>query len=757
MKYLQFSLVVLFITLSYDAPIACLDEGYKHKLNHPIVVSGENKKVGVKGGAVFKRQKKTPMNFDLRLPEASIYYQGWLRYYHYSTMEKSHIKIPKMFFQNNRYFHQRIKKPKQKKKDRYGYRAIPNKAAYFGVLYNNTLAVFDGRDDIISRQVDALPVEYIGDIPEDDILRGSIRNMGEFPVGSCLDIMANIPQGFKSGKIPAYWNVCFRSPQEKDKFMKILIKLRVHYQRKKSPIPITKRFMNMGKANPMAAALNGKVSKGMVKSTVLADGYWIMLQDWTDCTLKCGGGKSYQQWMCVPPKAGGRPCQGKSVRTRPCNIQPCPIAAKILEGALQKDKHVRKPLIKVGRFSARPQKFSKCLMKENDAFLTDIDREGNIKKKIPVRLLMNNQTVSIFQDDQYEDLLYSYQLEKTQFASVQTYCCFAFQDNQKQQTFCGYPENCGIHKEKNEWAKKWEKDYYLFKVLCKTGKQESMLTEEDLKGIENPDLGNPDGIGLDDVIIRKRQLREQMHEEQTKLFRKSIARTQEVGFKAIERELNVEGMVKKEEQAKEEYELGNLENRVKKEQKKAACIHKSIEEKDYDDDYDDKMEAIEEMQRLKLKINQKVADSRNRIKKLISKMRKKAARKKADLEQKLKGIRSKMAKEILLANKEGDIRNCMKGKKDLDFRENYCNQNFVEDYVNNSACKSNEDFCYTCCEHEFGSTYRGKRNHCYKICDEKEKPKDAKKQVQLAKGPAFSWLWAPQQKVKNTETSATHK
>merc|ERR1712032_371763 len=54
------------------------------------------------------------------------------------------------------------------------------------------------------------------------------------------------------------------------------------------------------------------------------DGYWLLLQDWSPCSLKCGGGMSYQQWMCVPPKSGGKKCQGKSIKTKKCNTSKCP-------------------------------------------------------------------------------------------------------------------------------------------------------------------------------------------------------------------------------------------------------------------------------------------------------------------------------------------------------------------------------------------------------------------------------------------------
>jgi len=56
----------------------------------------------------------------------------------------------------------------------------------------------------------------------------------------------------------------------------------------------------------------------------IKDGYWQLLQDWSQCSVKCGGGTSTQQWLCVPPKQGGKACLGDSIRTKPCNNQQCP-------------------------------------------------------------------------------------------------------------------------------------------------------------------------------------------------------------------------------------------------------------------------------------------------------------------------------------------------------------------------------------------------------------------------------------------------
>lgn len=51
-------------------------------------------------------------------------------------------------------------------------------------------------------------------------------------------------------------------------------------------------------------------SSSSKEKEMLKDGAWVVLQDWTECTLACGGGKNYLHRMCVPPVGGGKPCMG---------------------------------------------------------------------------------------------------------------------------------------------------------------------------------------------------------------------------------------------------------------------------------------------------------------------------------------------------------------------------------------------------------------------------------------------------------------
>ena len=112
-----------------------------------------------------------------------------------------------------------------------------------------------------------------------------------------------------------------------------------------------------------AVAFNSSTQK-------ITDGYWITIQTWSQCNLKCGGGTSTLQRMCVPPKAGGKDCEGEAIITKSCNIGPCPGVSgngnKLKEN---ENVTVKNPIMKSLPFSEHPQRYVKCKIKESDLFV----------------------------------------------------------------------------------------------------------------------------------------------------------------------------------------------------------------------------------------------------------------------------------------------------------------------------------------------------------------------------------------------------
>lgn len=90
------------------------------------------------------------------------------------------------------------------------------------------------------------------------------------------------------------------------------------------------------------------------------DGWWEVLQDWSTCTLKCGGGTQTLHKKCHPPLEGGEPCQGESIETRECNKEPCLDDPPV---ATEDDLPLQ---VKIMKVSDRPQRYETCIIKEGD-------------------------------------------------------------------------------------------------------------------------------------------------------------------------------------------------------------------------------------------------------------------------------------------------------------------------------------------------------------------------------------------------------
>jgi len=219
-------------------------------------------------------------------------------------------------------------------------------------------------------------------------------------------------------------------------------------------------------------SLEGTPQFERLKDGKAVDGYWILLQDWTQCTLKCGGGKTYQHWMCVPPKKGGRKCSGKAIRTKPCNNKPCPGQGALFGGvgAAGGLNEVAKPIIKALPFSERPQNNLKCVIKENDVFYLTWDAGVSHSKpanKMPSRIVMNNRTISIFNDDSYANAVFSFDLQKTEISLYEKdTCCFTLSSSNKEFVVCGgFGSRCGSAGNP-VFTNEWVTDFNTFKYKC---------------------------------------------------------------------------------------------------------------------------------------------------------------------------------------------------------------------------------------------------------------------------------------------------
>jgi len=182
--------------------------------------------------------------------------------------------------------------------------------------------------------------------------------------------------------------------------------------------------------------------------------------------------------------------------------------------------------------------------------------------------------------------------------------------------------------------------------------------------------------------------------------------------------VKLEDLIKKEETEKFENETKNLIAKFKHEKKKKKCLKKILKSREKEDaKVREEMEIKHEIQRLKQEALKVVKKKRKTLKKKILEIKKKMQRKNRLIEQQIQRVRGSMANELIQANKQGSWKVCKESRVNKKKMVDYCNVNFVDDYAKNMDCRDPENFCYVCCENEYGNMYLKMRDTCYNMCD----------------------------------------
>jgi Thrombospondin type 1 domain len=505
---------------------------------------------------------------NLNIPEgAKIFWQGWGRYYY----ANKNLQTAKEFFQNNAFFSQRYPVKMQKEKDSHGSLLIPDKSSFFIVVFKDNIGVYSARDEIIRHEVDSLLFENVLPVPEDDFMKGSIKNLGKFKAGHCLKIGVKTPVAFNAENLSySSWIFCFDTNNIKLKFLKAIVKMKIIDQRSRDQIITASSVEPEPSANGAGAAEEKKPAN--------LDGKMVLLQDWSDCTLKCGGGKSVQQWMCIPPQKGGKPCEGDTIRERPCNTDPCPVVTSADGKEEPKEKFV-KPIVKITRYSRRFNRYTKCIIKETDIFR--MDAQNN---KYPARLVMNNKTLTIYQDDEYINKDYTFDLQHTIFTLLPEFCCFQLTDKQRSNKYCGFDAGCG-DPDLNLFAKGMQQDFNDFKTVCNVGRQTHILTDEDEAKIKQAKLKATATRNFEVEAEKVEKVNDEIEQDTDNKVFKKITETQQTGLKALEKEIVIESLIKKDEEKREAEKENKIVDQMEEEKRKRRNINKQIQEKELEQEF----------------------------------------------------------------------------------------------------------------------------------------------------------------------------
>ncbi len=706
---------------------------YVHKKEGHGMIKNYHKKVNyvpIRNVPVFKLLGNT-------------YWEGWIKYFHYDY-DKSSIRKPDTFYKNPFWATQKTLITKMNEFDLKGrLQNIPSLNHFWAkLLATGNLNILSNRrneHNTLAHTVDNLNTDTIKYVHSNNNANGAIKDLGEFAEGYCLSIATLMPLNKKDKLFNSRigdgndqtWVFCTDDEEQKDKLMSYLVSMKMARQKKLKDILVEKKLHNESKYKYAAQLLKPKPFQPKVRrgGPSHKDGYMILLQDWSPCSKKCGGGTSTQQWLCVPPKQGGRPCPGETIVHRECNKKLCPGVFKGL-GLPKNDKtHITlNPIYTALPFSTRPQNYIKCEIKENDVLYEtkDFDPQHKIKVKVPAWLVMNTQTISVFRDDSYATALFNFKLKDTSFTlSKKDYCCFYLTNQNRQEKLCAFGNNCGT-KQEPKWANDWGRDMEYFLQKCKVSDETQNLKNKYAKGNGrgNNNGRNPIRLDLPDItpqniVNGKREvIQKQMQSSVQVDMDKKVDDTTKVSLTALRREVNLEDLIKKEETAKLNAKTAELRDQIKQEKKKKNLLQQAlhVREQNYAQvrlakSTQFKMDGIKHETKVDIKFQ------RNVLKKKIQAIRNKFKRKHRLMQQQIQLIRAEMANSIMDANKNGSMDTCKKLRNNLKGIADYCDENESTDYARNQSCKEPENFCYRCCEVEFGNMFINKRDDCETMCD----------------------------------------
>eukprot|EP00340_Litonotus_pictus_P003027 CAMPEP_0170517082 /NCGR_PEP_ID=MMETSP0209-20121228/3172_1 /TAXON_ID=665100 ORGANISM="Litonotus pictus, Strain P1" /NCGR_SAMPLE_ID=MMETSP0209 /ASSEMBLY_ACC=CAM_ASM_000301 /LENGTH=851 /DNA_ID=CAMNT_0010802235 /DNA_START=163 /DNA_END=2714 /DNA_ORIENTATION=+ len=632
-----------------------------------------------------------------------IHWSGWVKFFKYNS-NKGFGTVTN-FFKNNE-FKQQLKRNARldlKEKDKEGKLInIPDETSFYASLFKDSLVFRKARSSKggFSKIFDVLNLQFMDNVMENSFeYIGGMEDIGTNTEGECFKIFTHI------AKEGVTWAICLEEEIYKNSLMKNLRNLRIDRQREAGIVyvpeisrPLQRETLQTLTTKREDMLIDPEKRKQFTGGSA-KDGYWQVLQDWTECNLKCGGGNSTLQRICVPPISDGKPCDGNPILIRKCNTQPCPHSN--MNQYYTAENESKAAVVKVVPFSDKPQRYEKCIVKESDLIM--IDRTSGVDMNIPVRVVLNNSTFSAFSGFKFSDLRYSFNLQKARLLSSMNYKnCFELQQTEKLRAiFCDF----GMESSPNFYAE-WHYDYNLFKYQCHEVTKsinitfaQNMTAELDKK---------KDQLKAD--ILLKRQMKSTKEQEDHNELKKQG----DIALQALNKEMDVEKLLEEEELQREKEEALTIDYKVNSEKKKEDCIVKAIKEREQENQFNQREKGkAEELDNLKQATKKQITMRREYLKKRLANLRKRAEKKNEIKKQQIMTIRLEVADKLSKAYRKGSIATCLKATTNNLEWNSFCTGYFMTDYGEMEICKKvSQDRCHFCCEKEFGDLFIEEREKC---------------------------------------------
>ena len=127
----------------------------------------------------------------------------------------------------------------------------------------------------------------------------------------------------------------------------------------------------------------------------------------------------------------------------------------------------------------------------------------------------------------------------------------------------------------------------------------------------------------------------------------------------------------------------------------------------------------QKLARIKKDLKLKILANRKRVMKKLNLLKLAHERKKNRYRQQIQDVRRKLTENMIKAEKKGNYKSCVNAIQKNTTVE-YCSAAFMDDPYSLGDCMKAENFCYLCCESEFGDMHSDDRTICTNKCEEKK-------------------------------------
>lgn len=160
------------------------------------------------------------------------------------------------------------------------------------------------------------------------------------------------------------------------------------------------------------------------------------------------------------------------------------------------------------------------------------------------------------------------------------------------------------------------------------------------------------------------------------------------------------------------------EKKYEKIKNQKEIINQALENKKKQADlYANKQVVKKKIIQISEAVKRQVEKIRQDLKSRLLAKKKDEARKRELIKDKIESLKKDISQNLIRASKKGNYEECDPERPKHQIM-NFCKANYEENSFKKSECLKQENFCYMCCESEYGDLHLELRDNCYSKCND---------------------------------------